>query len=170
MTPLQKVAMGLVLTIADPSIGGYDAVPDVLGWVLVVMGLLGLRDRLPASPMVPLALTAGAVSLVLVRFDWLHGAPESTGWVLSLPQFAFSFVLSSRLAGVVGERLGRRFRGLRWAFVAAAAGPVLLFGGGVDLLLLPLAVLAVAANLYLVFLLFRAASQIHGPSGRRQQE
>lgn len=159
--------MGLVLTLADPEIAGYDAVPDVLGWVLVVLGLRPLRDRVALSTLIPLAALAGLVSLGLIRFAWLESLPESTGWLLSLPQFAFSWVLSGEVGSVVGPALGKRFRVLRWTFLVAAVGPVLLYGGGVDVLLVPLAVIAVAANVYLVYLLFRASTEVHGRAVRR---
>lgn len=167
MTPLQKVAMGLVLTIADADLGGYDAVPDVLGWVLVVLGLRGLRGVMTVATLLPLAVLAGLVSLVLLRFEWVAALPESSGWMLSLAQLAFSVVLCAEVARVVGPSAARRFRFLRWVFVAAAAGGVLLYGGGVDALLIPLAVLTVAANVYLVYLLFRASTEVHGPATAR---
>ena len=50
-----------------------------------------------------------------------------------------------------------------WAFVVVGVGPVLLYGGGVDVLLVPLALTAVAAGVYLVWLLFRASTEVHGP-------
>lgn len=163
MTPLQTVAMGLVLTIADAELGGYDAVPDVLGWVLVVLGLRGLRDVMHVSTLVALAVLAGLVSLPLLRFEWVAALPESTGWWLSLAQFAFSVVLCTELARVVGTSLARRLRVLRWVFVVAASGGAVLYGGGVEALLVPLAVLTVVANVYLVYLLFRASAEVHGP-------
>jgi hypothetical protein len=163
MTPLQKVAMGLVITLVDAPIAGYDGVPDVLGWVLVVLGLLGLRPRVPLATLMPLAVVAGLVSVATIRPSLLDDLPESAGWLLSLPQVAFSFALCAAAAALVDGPLARRFRGLRWAFVVAAAGPVLLYGGGVDLLLVPLAVVTVAANVYLVYLLFRASTEVHGP-------
>jgi hypothetical protein len=166
MTPLQKIAMGLVITLVDAIIAGYDAVPDVLGWVLVVMGLLELRDRLTVSTLLPLAVIAGLVSLASIRPDLLEDLPESTGWLLSLAQIAFSFVLCAEVATLVDEPLARRFRVLRWVFLVVGAGPVLLYGGGVDVLLVPLAVLAVAAGVYLVYLLFRASTAVHGPRVR----
>jgi hypothetical protein len=162
MTGLQQVAMGLVLTIVDPEIAGYDAVPDVLGWLLVLSGLRVLRDRIAVATLIGLALLAGTVSLGLIRFAWLEALPESAGWGLSLPQFAFSVVLCEKVATVLGPPLHRRLRALRWAFLVAAAGPVLLYGGGLGVLLVPLAVLAVFVNLYLVYLLFRASAQVHG--------
>jgi hypothetical protein len=84
---------------------------------------------------------------------------ESGGWALSLPQLAFSFMLCSALVPVGGS-LARRFALLRWVFVAVAAGPVLVFGGGVEALRSPIALLVVGANVYLVYLLFRASGQV----------
>ncbi len=55
---------------------------------------------------------------------------------------------------------------LRWAFAVAAVGPVFLYGGGLDVTLVPLALLSVAANVYLVWLLFRASTEFHGPRVR----
>lgn len=169
MTPLQTVAMGLVLTLVDAVIAGYDAVPDVLGWVLVVAGLHRLRDRIGVATLVGLAVVAGLVSLAGLRPELLRGVPESTGWLLSLPQLVFSVLLATALAPVLASTghadLARRMLRLRWAFAAAAVGPVLLYGGGVDLLLVPLAVLTVAANVYLVYLLFRASRAL---AGRRE--
>jgi hypothetical protein len=162
MTALQKVAMGLVIALVDAIIGGYDAVPDILGWVLVCLGLLDLRGRLPLSTLLPLAVLAGLVSLATLRPALLDGLPESTGWLLSLPQIAFSFLLCTELAPVGGPPLTARLRALRWAFVVLAAGPVLLYGGGLEVLLVPLAVLSVAANVYLVYLLFRAPAELPG--------
>jgi hypothetical protein len=166
MTPLQKIAMGLVITLVDAVIAGYDAVPDVLGWVLVVMGLLELRDRMTVSTLLPLAVIAGVVSLASLRPALLEDLPESTAWLLSLAQIAFSFVLCAEVATLVGDPLAGRFRVLRWVFLVVGAGPVLLYGGGIDVLLVPLAVLAVAAGVYLVYLLFRASTEVHGPRVR----
>ena len=170
MTSLQKIAMGLVLTLVDAIVAGYDAVPDVVGWVMVVLGLLELRARMTVSTMLPLAVIAGVVSLGTVRPSLLDGLPPSTGWLLSLPQIAFSLVLCSELARLAAAPSARQFGWLRWAFGVAAVGPVLLYGGGVDALLAPLALLTVAANLYLVYQLFRASPEVHGPRTRRTRD
>jgi hypothetical protein len=167
---LQVVAMGLVLTIVDVSFSGYDAVPDLVGWVLVVLGLRGLRLRVEPATLTTLAVLSGLVSVGLLRSDWVESLPESTGWLLSLPQFAFSFVLCTEVSRLVGEALARRFRGLRWAFLVAASGGVLLYGGGVDVLMVPFAVLTVAANVYLVYLLFRASGEVRGTEGGRPRD
>jgi hypothetical protein len=170
MTPLQKVAMGLVLTLVDPIVAGFDAVPDVLGWVMVLVGLRHLRGRMPVTTLVPLALLAALVSLATLRPDLLHDLPESGGWLLSLPQIAFSLVLSAELASVTGSGLAGRFRLVRWLFVAVAVGPVLVYGGGLDVLVIPVAVLAVAVNVYFVYLVFRASTDVHGPRARLRDD
>lgn len=76
MTPLQKVAMGLVLTLVDPILGGFDAVPDVLGWVLVLLGLRGLRDRITVGTLAGLAVVSALVSLATVRPELVADLPE----------------------------------------------------------------------------------------------
>lgn len=39
MNPLGTVALGLLLALLDVRIGGFDVLADVVGWVLVVIGL-----------------------------------------------------------------------------------------------------------------------------------
>jgi hypothetical protein len=171
MTALQKVAMGLVIALVDAIIGGYDAVPDVLGWALVCLGLYDLRGRLPLTTLMPVAVLAGLVSLATLRPALLEGLPESTGWLLSLPQLAFSFLLCTELVPFIRPPFTARLRALRWGFVVLAAGPVLLYGGGLGVVLVPLAVLSVAANVYLVYVLFRAPATSPGtaePSPRTE--
>lgn len=172
MTSLQKIAMGLVLVLVDASYSGWDAVPDVLGWVLAFLGVLELRARIDPAALLSLAALSGTISLALIYPPAAAALPESTAWLVSLPQLAFTFLLCGTVAGLVPEGrpdLVARLTTLRWAFVAVAVGPVVLYGGGVDVLLVPLAVLAVAAGVYLVYLLFRASSAVHGPPpGRRE--
>ena len=170
MTPLQKLAVGELLILVDASVNGFDAIPDVLGWALIVMGLLQLRDRLTTSTLLPLASISGLVSLADLVPGLLGGLPPSLGWLLSLPQVAFDLVLCSLVAPLVKEPLAARFRGLRWVLVVVAVGPVLVFGGGLRMLLPPLALLAIGAGIYLVYLLFRASTEVHGPQIRLRGE
>jgi hypothetical protein len=162
VTPLQKVAMGLVIVLVDAFFGGYDAVPDPVGWGMVIAGLLPLRPRLESgSGLVMLAGLCLLVSVVTYPPAVTDLLDESGGWALSLPQIAFSFLLSTDLARLV-DRLSSRFLTLRWLFLALAAGPVLVFGGDVEALRSPIALLGVGANLYLVYLLFRASPRVSG--------
>jgi hypothetical protein len=160
VTPLQKVAMGLVIVLVDAFFGGYDAVADPVGWLLVLAGLMPLRTRLESGSglvmLGGLCLTVSVATYPPAVADLLD---ESAGWALSLPQIAFSFMLCTALAPLTA-RLSGRLLLLRWAFVALAAGPVLVFGGGVESLRTPVGVLGVLTNLYLVYLLFRASGDV----------
>lgn len=149
--------MGFVIVVVEAPFGGYDGVPDPLGWALVIWGVLGLRPHLPSgvSLLVPAAM-ALVVSVVTYPPQVSERIISSVGWALSLPQLWFSFGLCVALAPVTGD-LGRRFRALRWMFVVLAILPVVTFGGDVDALRGPLAVLVTATYVYLVYLLFRAS-------------
>ena len=149
--------MGMVIVTLSARFGGYDALPDPIGWILVVVGLLPLRDRLPlGGTALTLAALAGLVAVPL----WLPFLPPlsaSGQWAASLPQTAFCIVACSALATATeraGEGAARRLRMLRWAYVVVMVGPVLVYGGGLVPLTAPLAMLAVAANVVLVWQLF----------------
>lgn len=155
--------MGLVLVLLDIRFEQWDAIPDVLGWVLVIGGLVRLRDLVETGWLLGLAAVAGAISVPLVDGSVAESLPPSTGWLLSLPEVVFSILLATELARLLVEErpdLAHRFRVLRWAFVVVAIGPVLLFGGGLDVVLVPLAVLAVGSHVYLVLQLFRASAPV----------
>ena len=158
--------MGLVIVLVDALFGGYDAVPDPLGWALVIAGVVPLRDRFGHGT----ALLATAwISLAVSSATYLpqvSGAlDESGGWALSLPQLAFSFLLCTAMAPAAGWLAGR-FNLLRWVFAVLAAGPVLVFGGGVEVLRDPLALVIVGANVYLVYLLFQASREVTPAAGK----
>jgi hypothetical protein len=162
VTPLQKVAMGLVIVLVDAFFGGYDAVPDPIGWALVITGLLPLRPRIESgSGLLMLAGLCLLVSLATYPPAVADLLDPSGGWALSLPQLALSYLLCTALAPISGELAGR-FLVLRWVFVALAAAPVLVLGGGVEVLRSPIALVSVGANLYLVYLLFRASGSVRG--------
>lgn len=161
MTGLRYVGMGLVLVVVDVALAGYDAVPDVLGWALIGLGLHGLRGRLLLSALLPLALLAGVVSLGTLRPELVADLPESTGWLLSLPQTVFCLVLCAALAPLVARPIEGRWRFLCGVFGVLAGAPVLVYGGGLDVLVVPLSLVAVAANVYLIYLLFRSAGELH---------
>lgn len=161
MTPLQKIAMGLVIVVVDSYLAGFDAVPDVLGWALALTGLWAMRSRVPGfEGIATSAVLSGLVSLALLRPDWTADLPESTGWLLSLPQLVFTILLCGALATLAREQaadVAQRFRILRGLFVVLVIAPALVYGGGVDALIVPLAVVTVLANVYLIYLLFRVA-------------
>lgn len=157
--------MGLLLVTLDAVVGdGWDLVPDPFGWVLVIVGLRPLRGVLPQGPgLLTLAGLALLVSVALFPPAVLERTDESLQWMLSLPGLAVSVGLCTSLAAVAGPDTRGRFLLLRAVFAAAAVLPVLIYGGGVDLLVVPVAVALVVANLSLVYLVFRVARrpQLH---------
>jgi hypothetical protein len=157
VTPLQKVAMGFVIVVLDAPFAGWDGVPDPLGWALAVAGLLALRGRLRGGDtLLGVAVLAGLVSLATYPPAVAAALDPSLGWLLSLPQLAFCILI----CGAVGPRaedLAGRFGVLRWVFLALVVAPVLVFGGGLDALAVPTAVVAVLADVYFVYLLFRVS-------------
>jgi hypothetical protein len=165
VTPLQKVAMGLVIVFLTASFGGYDALADPLGWLLVIAGLLPLRDRWPEGSHGPrTVLLAGLAAAVSVPefFPVVQEQLVPSGrWALSLPQTLFCVVLCTALAALVpGEPEARRLGHLRTAFLAVAVGPVLVYGGGVEELTAPVTLVFWVANVYLVWLTFRLAGRL----------
>jgi hypothetical protein len=160
--PLQKVAMGLVIVLVDALFGGYDGVPDPLGWVLVLAGLLPVRDLRGIPGLVGTAVVCLLVSLATYPPQVVDRLSDPGGWALSLPQLVFAFLLCTALVPHTGGLAGR-FRLLRWLFAVLAVGPVLVLGGGVEALRGPLAFLVVAAQVYLVYLLFRCSGEVPAP-------
>ena len=170
--------MGLVIVFVQARFGGYDALADPLGWALVLAGLLPLRGRLPRWDVVtPLGLLAGLMSLPLFLPAVEDRLDPSGQWAVGLPQGAFCVVLcfalsswAERAGGAptpvrgddgtgpdqtkADERAARRLRLLGRAYVAVLAGPVLVYGGGLTVLATPVALLAVLANVALVWLVF----------------
>ena len=157
--PLQKVAMGLVIVLVDALFAGYDGVPDPLGWVLVLAGLLPVRGLLAAPGLVPTAAVCLVVSLATYPPQVADRLTDPAGWALSLPQLVFASLLCTALVPHVGP-VAPRFRLLRWLLVVLALTPVLVLGGGVELLREPLAFLSVAVQVYLVYLLFRCSRNV----------
>ena len=160
MTPLQKVAMGFVIVLVDAFfLGGWDAVPDPVGWGLVLAGLLALRGRVAGTDtLLGTAVVCGIVSVVTYPPAVGAHLDPSMGWLLSLPQLAFVVLACSALAPYA-EELASRLRTLRWVFVALAVAPVLVFGGHLQTLATPTAVVAVLADIYFVYLLFRLSKR-----------
>jgi len=152
--------MGLVIVLVDASFGGYDGVPDPLGWLLVVWGVRRLRPVLAeARVLLVVAAVCLVVSIVTYPPQVVEQLDESGGWALSLPQLAFSFALAGAVGPVSGW-LEKRFRLMRPVFVALAVAPAIVIGGDLEAVRSPLAFVVAAANVYFVYLLFQASSLV----------
>lgn len=157
MSSLQTVAMGLVIVFLDVGSGGWDWVPDPLGWILVLVGLVLVKERLPAYGGVSAAAwVCLVVSLLTLPPDSVDTIAPTLGWLFSLPTIAFGFLLCDSLADVAEKSLATRFRWLRVVFVLVAALPGVVYLAGVEWMTLPSAVAAVLANIVLVFSVWAA--------------
>src|SRR5690349_51203 len=73
MSPLQRIAMGLVIVLVPanfphdphPAWQFYDALPDPIGWALVIVGVRALRHHLDLDVAHWLAWVAFVVSVPL---------------------------------------------------------------------------------------------------------
>ena len=130
--------MGLVIVVMVARVHGFDALPDPLGWVLV---LLGVRSLDPAvrhrAALLGLAGLAGVVSTVLWFpgvTDALYDTDASLAWAANLPELLFAALLCHALASTAEEagdpRAARWLRLTRTGTLVVAALPVLVFGAG----------------------------------------
>ena len=162
MRPLQSIAMGLVIVALRPEVSGYDALPDVFGWLLVLHGVRRLPDDLwQRDAVVRLAVLAGLVSVPLwfpQATDALYDTHPALGWAVNLPQVGFAAVLARglglRAAAADDGPAGRWLRVSAIGFVLAALLPVLVFGAGVASLEILTYVAAALVLLLFIMLLF----------------
>jgi hypothetical protein len=176
MSPLQRIAMGLVIVLLpanfpaqpSPDWAFYDALPDPIGWALVVAGVwaLGRSSDLDLALVKWLAVVALAVSVPLWFPQVNHllvpahnpDIDVSLQWFLALPQTLFSLVLAREIgqAGRAADdsHLATRFGLLCWGFVALAVLPVVVYGGGLDELEMPMLVLIAVVNIAFIYQLF----------------
>jgi hypothetical protein len=170
MSPLQKIAMGMVIVVgyayfpADPSPAWerYDALADPAGWLLVVLGTVAL-SRVDAGFTTTrwLAVLAGLVSVPMWLPQLTHGLAASMEWFASLPQIAFCLVLAREI-GVRGAEqappdgyAAQRFGLLVWGFGLVAVLPVVTLGGGVDQLEGPTQLVSTLVSVAFIYYLFR---------------
>jgi hypothetical protein len=170
MSPLQKIAMGMVIVVAyayfpaDPSPAwqSYDALADPVGWVLVVLGAVALSRVDPGFTTSRwLAVLAGVVSVPMWLPQLTHDLDASLEWFASLPQIAFCLVLAREI-GLRGTEqdppdayVAQRFGLLVWGFGLAAVLPVIVLGGGVEELEQPTQLVSTLISVAFVYYLFR---------------
>lgn len=162
MRPLQSIAMGLVIIALRATFGGYDALPDPAGWLLVLLGAAGLPPDLERrGTLLGLAGLAGAVSVPLWFpgvTDGLYGTHASLVWAASLPQLGFvgllCHVLAHRAVAAGDAKAAAWLRTALVGVVVFALTPVLVFGAGVTALEVPGYLGATTVLVVVVWLLF----------------
>ena len=167
MKPLQSIAMGLVIVVLVARIGAYDALPDPVGWLLVIWGVRRIADR---STLLALALGALLVAGVVwfpATQDLLDRSDPSLRWAINLPQVLFCVLLCRQLADLAGNAGDRRARAwLRTTMlfnVALAVAPVLVFAASADDVMTTVYAAAAGAVLLLIVLLFAHAGRAWAP-------
>ena len=162
MKPLQSIAMGLVIVVMVARFHGYDALPDPLGWVLVLLGVRALPTQVShRTSLLALAVLAGVVSAVLWFpgvTDALYDTDASLAWAANLPQLLFAALLCHALAAVAqgaGDARATRWLGLtRTGMLVVAALPIAVFGAGVTSFASTSVVAAGLMAVLLIWLLF----------------
>lgn len=157
MSPLLRIALGLIVVVLRGDLDGWDLYPDPLGWLLILWGVWGLGERLPVGGLRGVALVAGLVSIPLTVPSVRADLSEPLLWAASLPQLVFCLLLCTLLRAAGREHddpvVARRFGVLRWVFLLMTVLPVVAIGGGIDVLREPTDAVALIANAVLVFYL-----------------
>ena len=177
MSPLQRIAMGLVIVLVPanfphdphPAWEFYDALPDPIGWLFVIVGVRALRAHLDVDIVGWLGWVAFVTSVPLwfpqvnhlLVPDYNDSIDVSFQWFLFLPQTVFSLALA-RTIGRAGELqeprdtfVAGRYGVLTWAFGALIVLPAIAYGGGVEALEQPTLVAIGLVNVVFVYYLFR---------------
>jgi hypothetical protein len=149
--------MGLVLVVLNAPVGdpGLDLIPDPVGWVLVLVGVRRLPERLAhRTAMTVLAALALVVSALLWVPDVareLLSLEESFLWVLDLPTPLFVLVLALAV-GAAADRGGDATARTWWR--------VVLVGTVLTILLPPVVYAAQAVALAVVVVALAIATLV----------
>lgn len=128
MTPLQKIAMGLLIIVLVADFNGWDGLPNPLGWLLVLAGVRAARAHLENSTSLTILTWIALVASVLTYPPAVdENLDQAATWLLGLPQLAFEVVLCTSLAAALGRR-GRWFRTLSVILIAVGLGPAVAIG------------------------------------------
>jgi hypothetical protein len=170
MSPLQKIAMGLVIVIGtalfpanpSPSWQRYDALPDPIGWTLVLLGVFALARLDDAFDSTRWLAGLAAVVSVPMWFPQVQHRMDASGeWFASLPQILFCLLLARDIGLRGAERTPRdlyvaqRFGLLVWGFAAIGVLPVIALGGDVPQLTSTMLLVSTLVNVAFVYFLFR---------------
>jgi hypothetical protein len=157
---LQTAAFGLVLVFVDLGSGGWDWVPDPIGWILVLLALAQLKEVLPSyRGLSTVAWVCLAVSVITYPPTSVATIDDGFQWLFTLPTLAFCFLLCDALEELTAEGLAFRLRLVRDAFVVVALLPLLQLWWGWDWMLWPARVITWVVEAGLVLAMWDAADE-----------
>ena len=144
MKPLYAMGFGLILLALGPAgadPGTFDPMPDPLGWVFVLIGLVGLAPALDDRRLGVLrflgasALVFSSALVVPAAARWVATDP-SLGWAADLPRFGFFAVLCYELSAAALKAratvVASAFNLSALALLFVLAAPPVAFGGDID--------------------------------------
>ena len=160
MSPLGKVVIGFLLVVFDFRFEGFDLVPDLLGWLLVLAGLMPLTGRSRGFAVAAVAAAAGALLALPLQ---LSEPGPVLGFLEAVAQTALVFGTCTGVRALVAEpRVRRTADRIRWADLAltgvgtaiglVADGDTTVDGAAVGPLLVLVAAALAVAVWFLVFL------------------
>jgi hypothetical protein len=183
MSPLQKIAMGLIVVFVPANFEiahhVYDGLPDPLGWLLILSGMNALRSYLDVEVAYWLAWVALLVSVPLWFPQLTEHLPEipkhldtarrldqatkaaSIAWAFSVPQSVMSLLLVRAISqeGIAQEPrdtfAAGRFGVLTWGTAAVLVLPPIAYGGDVKNLITPTLIGIGLVNAAVIYYLFR---------------
>jgi hypothetical protein len=168
VTPLQKVAMGLVIVVLD-SASAYDVLPDLVGWVLVLGGVRSFPGEYRGG-LLATAGIAAAVSAVLwfpqVRDPVIDEGP-AIAWAAALPDYVFAIWLCwtlARLAQPDDPTTAARMRLLAAVLVVPALGPAVDAAVRSDTLVAGATVVGMVGWVWLIWTLFSRHARPWAPA------
>lgn len=166
VTPLQRIALGLIVVFAiaevpakaDPVWKQYDVYPDPIGWLLILWGVVVLAKE--SATVWWSAILAALISVPMWLPQLSHQLDASGAWYASLPQNLFClflcFEISKRAVSQspVDRKVASRFGFLGWGFVVVVVLSLVVLGGGVASLSTTTDVATIFVKIALVFYLF----------------
>lgn len=163
MSPLQKVAMGLVIVAVD-SLSRYDTLPDPIGWAMVLWGLASL----PVPQRRNLSYAAGLAAVVSLALwfpqvgEPVRDAELSLKWATSLPDLLFIFLIARAVAQQAraqrppDRKFAGRFGVTSWVTLVVGALPAVADAAGSEEMLGYAEIGFVLLWLWLIWNLFAA--------------
>lgn len=143
MKPLYAMGFGLILVALGPvdaKPGTFDPLPDPLGWLFILIGLMGLAASLDDRRLGLLrflgasALVFSAALVVPAVARWVATDP-SLGWFADVPHFGFLAVLCYELSDAAlkarATLVASAFNLSALALLFVLAAPPVAFGGGI---------------------------------------
>lgn len=135
--PMILIGLGLVINMLSPRIGGWDVLPDWIGWLLILLGTWVFARTLPSRNLM-LGAATGALAISAAQWsprvvDKLGDAEPAVLWALSLPALGWLTLYCLAVAGVSRRDAGSSFW---WKYIggmngAAAVLPIVVYGGKV---------------------------------------